>query len=72
MANTSDNRSHNQPSHEAQVKGGQQSHQGGSDASHSQTQQSNETNQKDNRTQNQPGHDAQVKGGQHSHSGGNK
>jgi len=71
MANTTDNRSHNQPSHDAQVKGGQTSHQGGSDASKSQSQQSN-AGEKDGRSQNQPGHDAPVKGGQGTHQGGNK
>jgi hypothetical protein len=72
MANTTDSKGLNQPSREAQVKGGQQSHQGGADSSRSQTQQSNDVDQKDNRTQNQPSRDAQGKGGQHSHSGGNK
>jgi hypothetical protein len=53
MANTTDERTHNQPSHEASVKGGQDSHSGNSN--------------KDNH--NKPSHEAQVKGGDHSHSG---
>lgn len=63
MANT-DERSSNQPSHEAQVKGGQHSHQSTNTSSTSQK----DTN--DERNRNQPSHEAQVKGGQHSHSGG--
>jgi hypothetical protein len=64
MANTTDGRSHNQPSHEAQVKGGEHSHQGTN----------NQTPEKetDGRSHNQPSHEAQVKGGQHSHSGSQK
>jgi hypothetical protein len=61
MANTTDSRSHNQPSHEAQVKGGEHSHQGSSTSSGNQT---------SGREHNQPSHEAQVKGGQHSHQGG--
>jgi hypothetical protein len=72
MANSTENKSHNQPSHEAQVKGGQHSHQGGSEhSSTSQRQQSNE-HEKDGRSHNQPSHEAQVKGGEHSHSGSQK
>ncbi len=53
--NAGDTRKPNQPSHEAQVKGGQ----------HSQgNQQDSERDQ--SATHNQPSHDAQVKGGQHS------
>lgn len=65
MANPSDTRTQNQPSHEAQVKGGQHSHQGNTNDK------SNESNQNQS-TQNQPSHEAQVKGGQHSHSGSEK
>jgi hypothetical protein len=54
--------SHNAPSKEAQMKGGQQSHQGGSTGSAGKA-----------GMQNQPSHEASVKGGEHSHSGsGNK
>jgi hypothetical protein len=58
--------SHNSPSHEAQVKGGQQSHSG-----------SGQGNQGKQGTQgtgghNQPSHEASVKGGEHSHSGSKK
>ncbi len=56
MANTTDGRSHNQPSHEASVKGGENSHK-----------ESSETNKSD---KHQPSHEASVKGGEHSHSGG--
>jgi hypothetical protein len=55
-----DERTHNQPSHEAQVKGGQHSHQGSQNAS---------DDSGDGRSHNQPSHEAQVKGGQHSHQG---
>jgi hypothetical protein len=56
MANTTDERTHNQPSHEAQVKGGEHSHMGHND-------------KENNRGGNQPSHEASVKGGEHSHSG---
>jgi hypothetical protein len=59
----SEHKTHNQPSHEAQVKGGQHSHQ----SSHG-----NPTQAQENRSHNQPSHEAQVKGGQHSHSGSEK
>jgi hypothetical protein len=64
MANTTDGRSHNQPSHEASVKGGEHSHSGktASTSSH----------EEDGRKHNQPSHEAQVKGGEHSHSGSTK
>jgi hypothetical protein len=66
----SDHRSHNQPSHEAQVKGGQHSHQGSqSEGSQKQVSQGTASESEDKRSQNQPSHEAQVKGGQHSHSG---
>jgi hypothetical protein len=52
MANT-----HNQPSHEAQVKGGQHSHQ-------------QSESQSDKRTP--PSKEEAAKGGQHSHSGKNQ
>jgi hypothetical protein len=49
------------PSHEAQVKGGQHSHE------------ENESSSSKTGTQNKPSHEASVKGGEHSHSGsGNK
>jgi hypothetical protein len=64
MANQEDGRTHNQPSHEASVKGGQHSHQGTHPSDAKQQDQSGE----DGRSKNQPTHDAQVKGGQHSHS----
>jgi hypothetical protein len=81
MANEHDARSHNQPSHEAQVKGGEHSHQGahqgaqqGSHEStggqHNQGSATHKT--EDGRSHNQPSHEAQVKGGQHSHSGSEK
>ncbi len=56
MANTT---SH-QPSHEAQVKGGEHSHQSSS----------NNQNESSKSGQNHPSHEASVKGGEHSHSGG--
>jgi hypothetical protein len=59
---TTDGRSHNQPSHEAQVKGGQHSHSGS---------QNSETDSS-SRSHNQPSYEAQVKGGEHSHSGSGK
>jgi hypothetical protein len=49
---------HNQPSHEAQVKGGQHSHQGQGE------------HPGGNRTP--PSREEAAKGGQHSHSGGNR
>jgi hypothetical protein len=59
MANTSDTRSQNQPSKEAQVKGGQHSHSGSN---------ANESTQQ-GRGNNPPTHEQSVKGGEHSHSG---
>lgn len=83
MANTSDARSHNQPSKDAQIKGGQHSHQGSekeSTGSSGNTANQSAGNMNDERMRNQPGqnqpgqkqpsHEAQIKGGQHSHSGG--
>ncbi len=64
MANTTDGRSHNQPTHEAQVKGGEHSHQGNSHDASKTTD--------DGRSHNQPSHEASVKGGEHSHSGSHK
>ena len=64
MADEKDGRTQNQPSHDAQVKGGQHSHQS--------TQGEPETDKKkttDGRSSNQPSHDASVKGGEQSHSG---
>src|ERR1700733_745051 len=66
-------RTHNSPSHEAQVKGGQQSHSGSS----SQGNMGNQGNQGKQGIQgtgshNQPSHEASVKGGEHSHSGSKK
>jgi hypothetical protein len=61
MTKSDDGRSHNQPSHEAQVKGGQHSHQ------NTQSQQGEAE-----RGDRGPSHEAQVKGGQHSHSGSQK
>lgn len=58
-----DQRNHNQPSHEAQVKGGQHSHQG-------QHQNDSSDEQGGNRTP--PTREEASKGGQHSHSGGNR
>jgi hypothetical protein len=61
MVDQKDERTHNQPFHDEQVKGGQHSHGGtGSDKSQPQQGQGN---------QRQPTHDESVKGGQHSHSG---
>lgn len=68
MANTQDGRSHNQPSHEAQVKGGQHSHEGQSNKE----QGSSSSKSGDGRSHNQPSHEASVKGGEHSHSGSNR
>ena len=51
--------SHNQPSHEAQVKGGQHSHQG-SEKNESNTERGNRT---------PPSREEAAKGGEHSHSG---
>jgi hypothetical protein len=64
MATTTDGRSHNQPSHEASVKGGENSHAGKTSSTTS--------NEEDGRKHNQPSHEAQVKGGEHSHSGSNR
>jgi hypothetical protein len=75
MAKETDDRSHNQPSHEASVKGGEHSHQGShkTSTSHQQQQGTSEKSEKeDGRSHNQPSHEAQVKGGQHSHSGSQK
>jgi hypothetical protein len=72
MANQTDDRAHNRPSHEASVKGGQHSHQGSHENKVNQQEQSNEGKQGDDRSHNQPSHDAQTKGGQHSHSGSQK
>ena len=79
MATEHDARSHNQPSHEAQVKGGQHSHQGSqqgthdtSGTQHDQGSGSQQSKTQDERSHNQPSHEAQVKGGQHSHSGSQK
>jgi hypothetical protein len=77
MAKENDAQTHNQPSHEAQMKGGQHSHQGAQQGSHEST--SGQPNQgsathkaEDGRSRNQPSHEAQVKGGQRSHSGSEK
>lgn len=51
-----DERTHNQPNQEAQVKGGEHSHQ-------------NQSTKGTSSSHNQPSHEAQVKGGQHSHQG---
>ena len=67
MANTTDGRSHNQPSHEASVKGGQHSHSGQQEQSNDSTQGQQGGGTQDGRSHNQPSHEAQVKGGQHSH-----
>ena len=72
-----DQRTHNQPSHEAQVKGGQHSQsgsqQGSEELSSGQHNQGSASHKKeDGRSHNQPSHEAQVKGGQHSHSGSEK
>lgn len=63
MAEEREKRAQNQPSHEAQVKGGQHSHSGSEDE---------ERKTQNSGTHNQPSHEAQVKGGQHSHSGSEK
>lgn len=65
MANTTDGRSHNQPSHEASVKGGENSHKNTSGTTGSE-----HTGQSGSQTSHQPSHEASVKGGEHSHSGG--
>jgi hypothetical protein len=57
MAETTDGRKHNEPSHEAQVKGGEHSHSGGN------------SNKTTSGNHNPPSHEASVKGGEHSHSG---
>jgi hypothetical protein len=61
MADQKDERTHNQPSHDEHVKGGQPSH-GGTSSDKSQPQQG-QGNQR------QPTHEESVKGGQQSHSG---
>lgn len=61
MADQKDGRSHNQPSHDEQVKDGQHSH-GGTSSDKSQPQQG-QGNQR------RPTHEESVKGGQQSHSG---
>lgn len=66
-----DARQQNQPSHDAQVKGGQHSHSGQADKNQGQTNQQS-GGPGTGSTHNQPSHEAQVKGGQHSHSGGSK
>jgi hypothetical protein len=60
---STDQKTHNQPSHEAQVKGGEHSHQG------KHQNESNESSHTGNRTP--PSREEASKGGQHSHSGGN-
>jgi|CZKL01.1.fsa_nt_gi hypothetical protein len=71
MANTSDSRSQNQPSKEAQIKGGQHSHQGTADKNVSgSVNESSGSSDRMNNERNQPSKEAQIKGGQHSHSGG--
>ena len=72
MSETTDNRSHNQPSHEAQVKGGEHSHQGSTNQAGTSPKTSGSPAKEDGRSHNQPSHEAQVKGGQHSHSGSQK
>jgi hypothetical protein len=78
MALQNDARSHNQPSHESQVKGDQHSHQGPNQTTQhganentigQHDQGSGNQRSQDTRSHNQPSHDAQVKGGQQSHSG---
>lgn len=64
MANTTDGRQHNRPSHEASVKGGQHSHQN----QYTQSAPS-ESGSSSRGTRNAPSHEASVKGGQHSHTG---
>jgi len=72
MQNTSGNQSQNQPNRNDQVKGGQHSHQGGSnDSKNSPT----DINENDQHNQNRPGKEAPVKGvkgGQPPRAGGNK
>lgn len=70
MANTEDGRSQNQPSHEAQVKGGQHSHQGNSGGPEGSK--GSETSEGDGRSENRPSHEASVKGGESSHNGSRK
>ena len=78
MATEHDSRSHNQPSKEAQVKGGQHSQQSSQQGAHESTTgqhdqgSGSKTKQDDSRSQNQPSREAEVKGGQHSHSGSQK
>jgi hypothetical protein len=83
MAERQDQRSENQPSHDAQVKGGQQSQSGsGSRAGETQNSGTQNTGTEKSGTQNsgkqnqpnpnQPSHEAQVKGGKQSHSGSEK
>ncbi len=78
MANQQDGRSQNQPSHDAQVKGGQHSHQNAQQGSHESTTTQHDqgsgskTKPNDTRNPNQLSHEDQVKGGQHSHSGSDK
>ena len=69
MQNTSGTQSQNQPNRNDQVKGGQHSHQGGSNDS---TKSSTNVNENDQSNQNRPGNEAPVKGGQPPRGGGNK
>lgn len=62
---TNDGQSHNQPSHEASVKGGQNSHK--SQAENSAEDESSSKKSGQGSSHNQPSHEASVKGGQHSH-----
>lgn len=71
-----DNRSQNQPSHDASVKGGLHSHDEKSTSGQQQQQSGNQGqpgqqsgNQGQQGQHNAPSHDASEKGGQHSHSG---
>ena len=63
LAMAQDERTHNQPSHEAQVKGGQHSHQG------QQSEQSVEQDEQKGGNRTPPSREEASKGGQHSHSG---
>jgi hypothetical protein len=73
MATEHDARTHQQPGHDATVKGGQHSpqntQQGSNQSSgtqHDQGSGSQKSKQENNPGHNQPGHESQVKGGQHS------
>ncbi|WP_158792952.1 hypothetical protein [Granulicella sp. L60] len=63
---------HNPPSQEASVKGGQHLHQASQGVNANQSDQGNKGKMGSMGNKNQPNHEASVKGGEHSHSGSSK